>query len=653
MESSERRRIVEEIERLEARLRTVDRAAAAPAPPAAPAKEVSMRALPLVRDAVDAHGVSRLALVEGTDLDPAALDDLSHWTDWATYCRILDNAERLLGNDILRRTGERAFETRATRIFSLVAWMIPSELALVRWVAEQMTGPGSLVFRCMTLAGEERAPGELFARIRVSGGRRLPPVLQRQIALAAEQLPTLMGQPPARVSLTEVDGGADVTLLLAPGRKGRFRYALQRLLTRDAAAEVKHAYDVLRERELELEQSVLALERERERKNELEQLLRESQKMEAVGRLAGGVAHGFNNLLMVIVAHAEFLLQRDDLSPPSRADAATLFEAAKRAARLTSQLLAFSRQQVLELEVLSVAGVLDGIHAMLETIAGDAVSLELALDDAGCNVEADRDQLEQILVNLASNARDAMPRGGALRIGSRRVELGPDDVRDNPDASPGPHVSISVSDTGVGIDAATRARLFEPFFTTKERGRGTGLGLATVYGLVRQFGGHVLVETEVGRGTTFHIRLPVVDRPATCAAPCSRAVPRRGNEVVLLVEDDPLVRRAAARILRTGGYRALAASGATEALALLADHAGPIDVLLTDISMSGMSGDELATVVREQRPGIRILYMSGYSSRPLSVVGDAFLQKPFGTTDLLTRLDEILGARGDRGRTGT
>jgi len=374
----------------------------------------------------------------------------------------------------------------------------------------------------------------------------------------------------------------------------------------------------------------------------------QSQKMEAVGRLAGGIAHDFNNLLTVITASCDLLLE--DLGPhdPKREDVEQVRKAADGAAALTRQLLAFSRQHVLAPRVVTLGDVVYGVEKMLRRVIGEDIDLVTVLDrDAGA-VMADVGQLEQVLMNLAVNARDAMPTGGKLTIETKNVEHDPDYAREQEAAAVSRFVMLAVTDTGIGMDEATKARIFEPFFTTKEVGKGTGLGLATVYGIVRQSGGFIWVYSEPGLGTTFKIYLPqvdaVVEGGASGAAP---ATVLRGTETVLLVEDAGAVRAVARQALARQGYTVLEAADGTEALQIAASHPGPIHLLLTDVVMPGLSGRQLSDQLTLLRPDTRVLYTSGYTDdavvrHGVLEAGIAYLQKPFTVDGLARKVREVL-----------
>jgi two-component system cell cycle sensor histidine kinase/response regulator CckA len=366
-----------------------------------------------------------------------------------------------------------------------------------------------------------------------------------------------------------------------------------------------------------------------------EEQLRQAQKMEAVGRLAGGIAHDFNNLLTVITSYSDLVLEELGRDDPKRDDIEQIRKAAQGAAALTRQLLAFSRQQVLEPKVLDLKATVTGTKKLLQRLIGADVEVTTSLaPDLGA-VKADTGQLEQIIINLAVNARDAMPGGGRLAIDACNVEDAP--------ARPGRYVMLALSDTGIGMDDETKARIFEPFFTTKESGKGTGLGLATVYGIVERAGGFISVESAPGRGTSFKVYLPRVDEPiASVVTPAATAEPRRGTETVLVVEDAASVRVVTRQVLERYGYVVLEAPNGDTALRLAAKHHGPIQLLVTDVIMPGLSGRQLAGQLAPLRPEMKVLYVSGYADEVES--GVAYLQKPFAPETLARRVRDVLDA---------
>jgi len=386
----------------------------------------------------------------------------------------------------------------------------------------------------------------------------------------------------------------------------------------------------------------------------LEGRLRQAEKLEAVGQLAGGVAHDFNNLLTVIAGYGE-LLKLELGDGPGAEDAAEILRAAERASQLTGQLLAFSRQQVLRPSPLDLGEVAEALLPMLRRLIGEDVSVVLLVDEELPAVVADRGQIEQVIVNLAVNARDAMPTGGTLTIEVHERRLDEDAVAQRPGLNAGTHVCLIVSDTGTGIDPETAAHLFEPFFTTKEPGRGTGLGLATVHGIATQSGGHVEVYSEVGAGATFKVYLPVTAAAAAAGGAADTpadAVPG-GTETVLVCEDEEAVRSLIERVLSRRGYRVVATSDPREAIVLAADRAAPIDLLLTDVVMPGMSGPELAERVRAVAGSTPTLFTSGYTAdtvhrRGRLPVGSAFVEKPFDADELVREVRRLLDEAADR-----
>ena len=363
----------------------------------------------------------------------------------------------------------------------------------------------------------------------------------------------------------------------------------------------------------------------------------QAQKMQALGLLAGGIAHDFNNMLTVIFGRAQVLLDRLPKDARARQDADAIGEAAERAAALTRQLLAFSRKQLLERCTLDLNSVIADMAKMLRRLIGENITVVTALAQSAAWVNVDRGQLEQVILNLAVNARDAMPGGGQLTLTTESVDS------DGADALPsGRFVALVVSDTGVGMDAATRERIFEPFFTTKPVGAGTGLGLATVYGVVEQHGGHIAVDSAPGRGTTFRVYLPSMDEPAPQAV-MPLVMPRTGSETILVAEDDPAVRALATDMLREHGYTVLAAADGEEALLVAECHAAPIHLLLTDVMMPRMNGLELARAFGSIRPHARVLYMTGYAEMPAAADG-IIVQKPFSVFVLMDAVRRALEA---------
>jgi PAS domain S-box-containing protein len=385
---------------------------------------------------------------------------------------------------------------------------------------------------------------------------------------------------------------------------------------------------------------------------QLQKQYRQAQKMEAVGRLAGGIAHDFNNILTIISGHAELLL--DQYSDPDdwlHKEIREIRQASEQATTLTQQLLTFSRQQPLQLRVLNLNEVISKLEKMLKRLIGENIKLSTNLSPTLGPVEVDPGQFEQVIMNLAVNARDAMPYGGKLILKTANVALDQEDVEKIPDIEPGAYVLLSVTDTGFGMDAETQAHIFEPFFTTKGKSKGTGLGLATVYGIVQQSKGHISVSTAPGEGTIFKIYLPQVKEPVEPAKPAkptpATVKTKRGSVTILLVEDDPAVRLITNKFLQKRGYTVLEALDSTEAVQICRQHEGPIHLLLTDVVMPRMSGFELAKHLTALRPQMKVLYISGYSDEELShyehaTSGAGLLQKPFTSELLIHKIREIL-----------
>jgi signal transduction histidine kinase/CheY-like chemotaxis protein len=391
----------------------------------------------------------------------------------------------------------------------------------------------------------------------------------------------------------------------------------------------------------------IAIKRDLTEEKQLQAQFLQAQKMEIVGRLAGGIAHDFNNLLTVINGTAEFGVTALKESDPLRGDFLQIQQAGTRAATLTRQLLAFSRRQIMTLDVLNLKTIIDEMQGMLQRLIGEDIDLVVAPGKDVGNVRADAGQIEQVVLNLAVNARDAMPRGGRLTIEMQNVDLDDTYAVLHPGVKPGPHVMLAVSDSGTGMDAATRARIFEPFFTTKGPGKGTGLGLATVYGIVNQSGGSIRVYSEPGCGTTFKIYLPRIDEAAVSTRNTEAKPPAAGTETVLIVEDEEALRNLAVRILRSAGYQVLTARTGSEALQVIGQQNGSVQIVFTDVVMPEMGGRELATHIAESYPDIKVLFSSGYTDDAVlrhGVVDNAsrFIGKPYTRAALTHAIRELL-----------
>ncbi len=383
-------------------------------------------------------------------------------------------------------------------------------------------------------------------------------------------------------------------------------------------------------------------------RRQLEGQLRQAQKMEAVGRLAGGVAHDFNNLLMVIKGHTELLLNALEPAEQITRKIEQIDKSADRAAALTRQLLAFSRMQVLQPQIINLNTILDEMGKLLPRLIGEDIELVIRTDDDLGTVRADASQMEQVIMNLAVNARDAMPNGGKLVIETANAELDHGYLTTHPLMKAGPYIQLVVTDRGIGMDAETQAHIFEPFFTTKEKGKGTGLGLATVYGIVKQSGGFIWVYSELGKGTSFKIYLPRLDQREEHinVNHANKELPM-GSETVLLAEDEQDVREIAREFLESGGYRVIEARDGAEAIQLAVKHRGKIQLLVTDMIMPGMTGQELAVQLQQEHPGLCVVFMSGYSEHAATEMANAdpsvrLMTKPFSRAAILRTVGEIL-----------
>ena len=392
-------------------------------------------------------------------------------------------------------------------------------------------------------------------------------------------------------------------------------------------------------------------------RRQLERQFLQAQKMEAVGQLAGGVAHDFNNLLAIVIGYTDLLLDELEPNSPLVRHVKEIRKAGDRAVTLTRQLMAFSRKQVMEPKVLDVNQIVADTDRMLRRIIGEDIDLVVVSEPNLWNVRTDPGQMEQVIMNLAVNARDAMPGGGKLTIETANVELGEASAAQHVSMKSGPYVMLAVSDNGVGLTPETQARVFEPFFTTKEKGKGTGLGLATVYGIIKQSGGYIWVYSEVGKGTTFKIYLPRVAEPLEAkerpSGVWNAIVPPKGTETVLLVEDEESVRKLARKCLEEQGYAVLEAANGSQALEICDRYDKTIHLLVTDVIMPGLDGLQLARRVTTLRPEIRVLYVSGYTEntivhRGVLDPGIAFLQKPFRPLDLAVKVREALDEQKDK-----
>jgi signal transduction histidine kinase len=429
-------------------------------------------------------------------------------------------------------------------------------------------------------------------------------------------------------------------------------------LNRKVKSQLANLETLVRSRTSELETANAQLKQEIANQIKLESQLRQSQKMEAVGQLAAGVVHDFNNILTIIHGNASLL--KDQLGPdPSYANSVNdIIVAAERAARLVRQLLAFSRKQVLKPEVLNLGRVVANLEEMLKRLLGDHITLEMKAAPGLPPVHADLGMMEQVVLNLSVNARDAMPKGGGLTVGIDAIAITHDDAQKHAEIRPGQYICLSVSDTGCGIAPELLPRIFDPFFTTKEIGKGTGLGLATVYGIVKQHNGWVDVQSALDQGTTFRIFLPTCAKNSQPEAPSppQKTTAKNGTECVLVVEDEDHVRNLTVTVLRKNGYRVMEAASGNDALGVFQDHSSEIDLLFTDVTMPGnLLGDELAARLRAAKPSLAVLFTSGYTSEVARAEfqdGANFLTKPFTPAQMLASVRQCLDrAAVENGRT--
>jgi two-component system cell cycle sensor histidine kinase/response regulator CckA len=401
-------------------------------------------------------------------------------------------------------------------------------------------------------------------------------------------------------------------------------------------------------------EKLIIVNRDITERRQLEQQLLLSQRLEAVGKLSGGIAHDFNNILGVIIGYSEALQETIGVDDPMREAVDEIEKAGQRAAALTQQLLAFSRKQVLEPKILDLNSIVADVEKMLRRLIGADVELEIISDPTLGKVKADRGQIEQVILNLAVNARDAMEQGGTLRIETRDADLDANDSRRLRYVVPGHYVMLQVSDTGMGMSAEVQSHIFEPFYTTKEQGKGTGLGLATVYGVIKQSGGYIWLESEIGKGSTFQVYLPRAEGAAAETIRIDPSFTKHGPGTILVAEDEPSLRKLTCNTLRENGYKVLEAEDGARAIETAAQYYGDIQLLLTDVVMRGMNGRELAETILAERPKIKVLYMSGYTDGAVAThgvleSGIVILRKPFTRKQLQQSVGEVLAETAGRG----
>ena len=545
---------------------------------------------------------------------------------------------------------------RNASIVIFVSGLIITVLAGAAWQLSRQLDARITAERALLHRDEELIEAQRIAGI---GSARFS--LPEMIAQVSSQFCSLLGLNTVKSEIT-LDG---VISALAENDRPRLRAAIESCIKSGERyqIEVKTKQERGREKillaeggltEATTEQgaSILAIFQDVTEHRLAEQRSSQSERLAAVGRFTGGVAHDFNNLLTAIIGYSEILRSRFSEDEPARAEVEEIVKAGQRAADLTRQLLAFSRKQVLQPKILDLNSIIGDIEKMLQRLIGEDIQLITKMAQPLGMVKADPGQIEQVLMNLAVNARDAMPEGGKLIIETASIELDENYAQTHANVQPGQYVMLAVSDTGGGMDKDTLAHIFEPFFTTKEQGKGTGLGLATVYGIVRQSGGHIWVYSELGRGTTFKIHLPCTDeRARTVESSASVGKQFEQSVTVLLVEDEESVRKLAQRILEINGIVVLEAGSAEEALNLYQQHNGQIDLLITDVIMPGSSGRELSDRLRAQTSDLKVLFMSGYTDDAIVHLGILeakvpFVQKPFTPDTLINKVAEVLGKTG-------
>nr|HEX4318478.1 GAF domain-containing protein [Kofleriaceae bacterium] len=591
----------------------------------------------------DAHLLEEVAAHASIAITNArALDDRRRAAD---RLRVLSEAS----TEFASATGEptRLLEMVARRVSEMVG-----ELCAIRLASSEGLDANGVAYHPdpARLAYARRALATPLARDVGIGGKVFATGEAIRISADTPEELAELSAPPFRDALLH----QSITAMMALPLKARGRVIGVMTLTRSAGSpaytddDQLFAQDLATHATLAIKNSRLLMTTQR-----TEEQLRQAQKMEAVGRLAGGVAHDFNNLLSVVLTYTTFLLEETRPGDPMFDDLVQIEKAGQRAADLTRQLLLFSRQQIVAPKVLDLNAVVRDMDRMLRRLVGEDIAVRTSLGAALGLIKADPGHIEQVMMNLVVNARDAMPNGGSLTIETGNVDIDGAFADTHLDMSPGPHVMLAISDTGIGMDADTRSRIFEPFFTTKEHGKGTGLGLSTVFGTIQQSGGAIDVRSQPGEGTTFEIYLPRVEAPGAAERPRLEPLPHRGSETILLVEDEEAVRTMVKTVLQRRGYCVITAGDGESAIDASEEYSGPIHLLLTDVVMPRMHGPDLARELALSRPEMRVLFVSGYTDdsvlrHGIEEGGVHFLQKPITAGVLTTRIRELLDAPDNR-----
>lgn len=594
------------------------------------------------------RGIELEELLAGTGVTRSQIRAGRGFVPWDTYCTIAQRLRARIPDDQdWIDLGGAALDMPALRVFGLVASMFTDEIDAFRWW-QRGFGPASSFVPFLDFRLVQRGDRALSIEIAAPGGALIPDPFRLAMRGAIVRLPTLLGRPPATVSVQFERSRVTYQVVLAKRASvgGRLKGVLRATMGRFATEEMRSAHEALHQQNRVLIERMEALARADEERAALERRLEEGQRMEAIGRLAGGIAHDFNNILTVLTGRAELLAEHADADVAEHGS--ELLGEAERASRLVRQLLSFSRQHPVEREVVEMSAVIADLRRMLATSVGERFRMSFDLSPADTRVLFNRSNLEQIVVNLVVNARDAMTRSGTVTVSTGLYDLDDDEALRHPDAKAGRYVELLVRDDGEGMDEETRSRAFEPFFTTKSGGRGTGLGLATVYGLVRQADGIAEIRSHPLQGTSVRILIPHCEASSVAAGipPPSPSRASRRKACVLVVEDQPAVRSLARRVLQHDGHAVYEAASANEALDAWDAHP-EIDLVITDVVMPGLTGPELVDRLRTMRPSLPVLFVSGFTEREALDVEalpprTTFMRKPYRIDELFDAVQTLL-----------